>query len=62
MPAPTANPSNAPVITGRTGAARRNITPNHLARLILTTVIDEGMIDAVMDDAEDIAAQEAQAA
>ncbi len=43
-------------------AARRGITVNHLARLILTTVVDEGMVDAVMDDAEDIAAQEAQAA
>jgi len=43
-------------------AARRNITVNHLARLILCTVVDEGMIDAVMDDAAEIAAEEARAA
>lgn len=46
----------------RPHAHRRDITVNHLARLILTTVVDEGMIDAVMDDAEHIAALEAQAA
>lgn len=33
-------------------AARRNISVNHLARLIVSTVVDEGMIDAVLDDAE----------
>jgi hypothetical protein len=31
-------------------AARRNIHPNCLARLIVETVVDEGMIDAVLDD------------
>lgn len=33
-------------------AAKRNISVNHLARLIVSTVVDEGMIDAVMDDAD----------
>ena len=33
-------------------AARRGIHVNSLARLIVTTVVDEGMIDAVLDDAE----------
>ncbi|MGF7151292.1 hypothetical protein FHS96_004955 [Sphingomonas zeicaulis] len=32
-------------------AARRGIHPNSLARLILETVVDENMIDAVLDDA-----------
>ncbi|WP_327195940.1 hypothetical protein [Novosphingobium capsulatum] len=36
-------------------AARRCITVNHLARLIVSTVVDEGMIDAVLDDGEDCA-------
>ena len=31
-------------------AARRGIHPNHLARLIVSTVVDENMIDAVLDD------------
>lgn len=31
-------------------AAKRGIHPNYLARLILATVVDEGMIDAVLDD------------
>lgn len=31
-------------------AARRGIAANSLARLIVTTVVDEGMIDAVLDD------------
>lgn len=43
-------------------AARRAISTNHLARLIVSTVVDEGMIDAVLDDAEDIAAQQAEVA
>jgi len=34
-------------------AAKRNIHPNHLARLIVETVVDEKMIDAVLDDGED---------
>lgn len=29
---------------------KRNMHPNHLARLIIETVVDEGMIDAVLDD------------
>lgn len=33
-------------------AARRNISVNHLARLIVSTVVDEDLIDAIMDDAE----------
>lgn len=32
-------------------AAKRGMHPNHLARLIVETVVDEGMIDAVLDDA-----------
>lgn len=35
-------------------AARRGIHPNRLARLIVETVVDENMIDAVMDDADDL--------
>ena len=31
-------------------AARRCISVNNLARLIISTVVDEGMIDAVLDD------------
>lgn len=31
-------------------AARRNMHVNALARLIITTVVDDGMIDAVLDD------------
>ena len=37
-------------------AAKRCISVNQLAREIIATVVDEGMIDAVMDDADDIAA------
>lgn len=33
-------------------AARRCISVNSLARLIVTTVVDDNMIDAVLDDAE----------
>lgn len=33
-------------------AARRNMHPNRLARLIVETVVDENMIDAVLDDAD----------
>lgn len=32
-------------------AAQRCMSVNHLARLIISTVVDEGMIDAVLDDA-----------
>lgn len=46
----------------RPHAARRAISTNHLARLIVSTVVDEGMIDAVLDDSEEIAAREAHAA
>ncbi|WP_353641358.1 hypothetical protein [Mesorhizobium sp. WSM2239] len=35
-------------------AARRNMHPNRLARLIVETVVDEKMIDAVLDDADDL--------
>lgn len=35
-------------------AARRSISVNHLVRLIVSTVVDEQMIDAVMDDAADL--------
>jgi len=31
-------------------AAKRGISVNGLARLIISTVVDEGMIDAVLDD------------
>ncbi|MFA6219622.1 MAG: hypothetical protein WC692_07555 [Erythrobacter sp.] len=31
-------------------AAKRGVTVNSLARLIVCTVVDEGMIDAVLDD------------
>jgi hypothetical protein len=34
----------------RPAAAARGIHPNHLARLIVETVVDESMIDAVLDD------------
>lgn len=33
-------------------AAKRGIHPNSLARLIVSTVVDEGLIDSVMDDEE----------
>ncbi|WP_136617020.1 MULTISPECIES: hypothetical protein [Mesorhizobium] len=35
-------------------AAKRNMHPNRLARLIVETVSDEKMIDAVLDDADDL--------
>lgn len=35
-------------------AARRNIHVNSLVRLIVCTVVDEKMIDAVLDDADDL--------
>ncbi len=35
-------------------AARRNMHPNCLARLIVETVVDEGIIDAVLDDGENL--------
>ena len=34
-------------------AAKRGVSPNSLARLIVSTVVDEGMIDAVLDDGAD---------
>lgn len=37
-------------------AARRGMHPNHLGRLIVETVVDEDMIDAVLDDGQDVAA------
>lgn len=36
-------------------AARRCISVNHLARLILCAVVDDKMIDAVLDDADHLA-------
>ena len=36
-------------------AARRDMHPNRLARLIVETVVDEKMVDAVLDDAEELA-------
>lgn len=35
-------------------AARRNMHPNNLARLIVSTAVDEKMIDAILDDADDL--------
>ncbi|MER8762845.1 hypothetical protein [Mesorhizobium sp. M0968] len=35
-------------------AAKRNMHPNRLARLLVETIVDEGMIDAVLDDADDL--------
>lgn len=35
-------------------AARRGIHPNALARRIVATVIRDGMIDAVLDDADEL--------
>jgi len=35
-------------------AARRNMPANSLARLIVETVVAAGMVDAVMDDADDL--------
>lgn len=35
-------------------AAKRSISVNYLVRLIVSTVVDEGMIDAVLDDAEEL--------
>lgn len=36
-------------------AAKRCISVNHLVRLIVSTVSDEGMVDAVLDDADEVA-------
>ena len=33
-------------------AARRGIHPNSLARMIVETVVDDGLIDSVLDDLE----------
>ena len=38
----------------RPHAARRGMHSNHLARLIVETVVDEGMVDAVLDDASEV--------
>jgi hypothetical protein len=35
-------------------AARRCISVNSLARLIVSTVVDDNMVDAVLDDAESL--------
>lgn len=35
-------------------AARRGIHPNSLARLIVETAVDENMIDAILDDADEL--------
>lgn len=35
-------------------AARRGIHPNSLARLIVSTAVDENMIDAILDDADEL--------
>lgn len=35
-------------------AARRNISTNHLVRLLISTVVDEGLVDSVMDDADEL--------
>lgn len=37
-------------------AARRGVSTNHLVRLIVSTVVDEGMVDAVLDDSDDVEA------
>ena len=37
-------------------AAKRCISVNQLVRLIISTVVDESMIDAVLDDAEELVA------
>lgn len=35
-------------------AARRNVSVNHLVRLIVSNVVDEGLVDAVMDDSDEL--------
>ncbi len=35
-------------------AARRNMHPNRLARLLVETIVDEKIVDAVLDDADDL--------
>lgn len=35
-------------------AAKRGIHANHLARLIVETAVDEDMIDAILDDREEL--------
>jgi len=37
----------------RRAAFKRGMSPNELARIIVETVVDDGLIDAVLDDAED---------
>ena len=39
----------------RRAAARRGLTPHELARLLVVTVADNGLVDAVLDDAGEIA-------
>ena len=39
-------------------AARRGVHVNQLARRIVETVVDEGLVDSVLDDLADIAAME----
>lgn len=38
----------------RPAAARRGIHANQLARLIVETVVDDGLIDSVLDDLDEI--------
>lgn len=33
-------------------AAKRCVSVNHLVRLLISTIVDEGMVDAIMDDAD----------
>jgi transcriptional regulator len=35
-------------------AARRGVHPNSLARLIVETVVDEGLVDSVLDDMDEL--------
>lgn len=38
----------------RRPAEKRRIHPNHLARLIIEAVVDGNLVDAVLDDADDL--------
>lgn len=39
-------------------AARRGIHPNSLARRIVETVVDEGLVDSVLDDLDELEEEE----
>jgi len=41
-----------------TGCQRRGIHPTSLARRIVATVVDEGLVDSVLDDLDELEEEE----